>query len=170
MPDDKVQRSADLAAYDADDRPFDFTAAEFPTALICTGDQGVREKIGEAVTRLGYRLTNPSGADEALKKMRFHVYDLIVVDETYDTQNPDDNLLLRYLEELPTNTRRRVFVALLTARHRTSDNLIALKRSVNSIINLKNLEDLEIILKSGLGENRAFYHIFKETMEKFGRI
>ena len=45
--------------YDASDRPFDFLEAGGETALICEPDPSIREKIGNALKALGYRVTEP---------------------------------------------------------------------------------------------------------------
>jgi hypothetical protein len=37
------------------------------------------------------------------------------------------------------------------------------------IISTKNMDDVATILKRGISENAAFYHVFKETLKKEGR-
>lgn len=170
MGEDRSPGRIGLNHYDAADRPFDFTTTGTQTALICEADDEVQRKISEALTKLGFKLTVPIDAQEAIKKMRFHVYDLVVIDESFAGADPDHNEILAYLENLPMSTRRRIFVALLSGRFRTSDNLAALNKSVNIIINYKNLEEIEAILRAGIDEHNSFYHVFRETMVKLGRI
>jgi hypothetical protein len=66
-------------------------------------------------------------------------------------------------------TRRQMFVVLISERFRTMDNMAAFNRSVNLIINLKNLDDLATIFKKGLADHAAFYQVFKETLKKMGK-
>jgi CheY-like chemotaxis protein len=159
----------DSSAYDAADKPFDFVEAEGETALICESDPAIAEKISAAVKSLGYMITEAGSAKDALKKMRFHTYDVVVLDERFDTAAPDENDVLRYLESLSMVTRRDIFVALVSERFRSMDNMAAFNKSVNLVINTKNIDDVETILKRGVSENNAFYRVFKETLKKMGR-
>jgi hypothetical protein len=61
-------------------------------------------------------------------------------------------------------------VGLISDRFRTMDNLTAFNKSVNVIINMKNIDDIVTILKRSLTDNTSFYHVFKEALKKKGRI
>ena len=155
--------------YDAADRPFDFVGEGSATALVCEPDPASREKISSAIKALGYQVTAPETAKEALKAMRFHIFDVVVVNERFDAENPETNGVLQYLENLNMTTRRRFFVALVSERYRTMDNMAAFNRSVNLVINLKSIDEAGNIIKQGVADNRAFYHIFHETLLKMGK-
>jgi CheY-like chemotaxis protein len=158
-----------LESYDAADRPFDFVVEGGATALVCEPDPAVREKIGGGLKELGYQITTPVSAKDALKAMRFHVFDVVVLNELFDTENPETNDLLHYLENLSMTTRRRIFVALVSEKYRTMDNMAAFNRSVNIVINLKSIGDAGKIVKQGVADNKAFYHVFQETLQKMGK-
>ncbi|MCX5819167.1 MAG: hypothetical protein NT047_04575 [Deltaproteobacteria bacterium] len=155
--------------YDAADRPFDFVEEGGATALVCETDPAVREKISGGLKELGYQITVPVSAKDALKAMRFHVFDVVVLNELFDTANPETNDLLQYLENLNMTMRRRIFVALVSEKYRTMDNMAAFNRSVNIVINLKSIGDAGKIVKQGVADNRAFYHVFQETLQKMGK-
>jgi CheY-like chemotaxis protein len=155
--------------YDAADRPFDFVGEGGATALVCEPDPAVREKIAGDLKDPGYQITAPISAKDALKAMRFHVFDVVVANELFDTANREANDVLQYLENLNMATRRRTFVALVSEKYRTMDNMAAFNRSVNIVINLKSIEDTGKIVKQGVADNRAFYHIFQETLQKMGK-
>ncbi|MFH1080541.1 MAG: hypothetical protein V1766_09845 [Pseudomonadota bacterium] len=159
----------DESLYDAADKPFDFVDVEGETALVCESDPSIREKISEAMKLLDYMITEAASAKDALKKMRFHTYDVVVLNEHFDTDSPDQNDVLQYLEGLPMGIRREMFVALVSERFRSMDNMAAFNKSVNLIINTKNIDDVETILKGGVSENAAFYRVFKETLKKMGK-
>ena len=170
MEEDKsLLNQVDSALYDAADKPFDFVEAEGETALVCESDPAMREKISAAVKALGYMITEAASAKDALKKMRFHTYDVVVLNEHFDTDNPDHNDVLQYLEGLSMGIRRDMFVALVSERFRSMDNMAAFNKSVNLVINTKNIDDVETIFKRGVSENAAFYRVFKETLKKMGK-
>jgi DNA-binding NtrC family response regulator len=155
--------------YDAADRPFDFVGEGAETALVCEPDPAVREKITGALKEMGYQITAPETAKDALKAMRFHVFSVVVLNELFDTADPQTNDVLQYLESMAMSTRRRFFVVLISGKYRTMDNMAAFNRSVNIVINLKNIDDTGKIIKQGVADNKAFYHIFQETLQKMGK-
>ena len=158
------------AAYNAADKPFDFIEEEGLTALVCEQNPIARKTIENALNLMDYQITIAESARDALKRMRYHIYDLIVVDENFDTKNPDANGVLIYLERLQMSTRRNIFVAMVSNRYRTMDNMMAFHASVNLVINIKNIEDIGKILGRGITDTELFYRIYKETLKETGRI
>jgi len=156
-------------SYDAAEKPFDFIEEEGLTALVCEANPLVRKTITGALDVLDYQITEAESARDALKRMRYHNYDLFVINESFDTENPESNSILLYLERLNMSVRRNMFVALVSDRFRTMDNMLALNKSVNLIINIKNVEDIGKILSRGITDNEYFYRIFKETLKEIGR-
>jgi len=149
--------------YDAAEKPFDFIEEDALTALICEPDPAVREKISSVLELMEYHLTVVGNTREALKRMRYHNYNVIVVNESFDATNPDTNGVLLFLERLPMSTRRSIFVCLISSRYRTMDHMLALNKSVNMIINMKNINDFGKILNTAITDNDIFYRIYKES-------
>lgn len=150
--------------YDVADKPFDFIEEEGKTALVCESDALIREKLRPAMNILEYHITEVPNSREALKKMRYHTYDLIIVNEYFDTQDPDANPLLIYLERQLMDVRRNMFVTLLTSRFRTMDHMMAFSKSVNLILNIRNIDDFDKIIQRSLADYGLFYKVFKETL------
>lgn len=165
-----IANEAASYAYDASDKPFDFVEADAQTALVCESEPSLREKISNALKSLGYQVTEPSSVKDALKNMRFHVYDVVLLNESFGTENPDANEVLNYLANLNMSTRRQIFVALVSSRFRTMDDMAAFNKSVNLTINTKNTDDIGTVIKRGVADNAAFYYVFKETLKKKRQI
>ena len=162
-------KDIDTSSYNPADRPFDFIEEEGKTAMVCEPDPALRKPIVESLELMEYQITVAETAREALKRMRYHVYDVVVVDENFDTDNPETNGVLIYLEGVGMATRRNTFVAMISNRHRTMDNMTAFLKSVNLIINSKNIEDTGKILSRGLTEYLAFYRVFRDKLKETGR-
>ncbi len=155
--------------YDAAEKPFDFLEEGAETALLCESEPDLRAQIRSALQGLGYQIREPKTPIEALKQMRFHVFDVIVLDEMFGTEDPDENNVLRFLERMAMDTRRDIFLALVTERFRTNDHMAAFNKSVNLIVNRKNIGDFGAIIKRSVAENIAFYRVYREAMLKTGR-
>jgi CheY-like chemotaxis protein len=163
------EQSNENGGYDASEKPFDFIEEEGLTALLCEQNPIARNTIQNALSLMDYQITLAENARDALKRMRYHVYDLIVVNESFDTKNPDSNGVLIYLERLTMAVRRQIFVAMISSRYRTMDNMMAFHASVNLIVNIKNIEDIGKILSRGITDTELFYRVFKETLKETGR-
>jgi len=150
--------------YDASDKPFDFVEEEGKTALVCESDPKLKGPIVENLNLMEYHITEVENSRSALKKMRYHIYDVIVVNETFDTTTPDQNVVLIYLERLSMSVRRNIFVAMLSNRFRTMDNMVALQKSADIIINTKNIKDVGKILSRGVTDKDFFYRSFKDAL------
>ncbi|MFO7716624.1 zinc-ribbon domain-containing protein [Desulfosarcina sp.] len=150
--------------YDASDKPFDFVEEEGKTALLCELDPMLKKTILPVLDVLEYHVTEVTNSREALKNMRYHSYDLIVVNEYFDAKNPDANGVLIYLERLNMSIRRNVFVALITRRFRTMDHMAAFQKSVNIIVNVDNISDFDKILRRGMADFGIFYQAYKDCL------
>jgi CheY-like chemotaxis protein len=155
--------------YDAAEKPFDFIEEEGLTALVCESNPLVRKTITNALDVLDYQITEAESTRDALKRMRYHNYDLFVINENFDTDNPEANGILLYLERLSMLVRRNMFIALVSDRFRTMDNMMALNKSANLIINSKNIDDIGKILSRGITDNEYFYRIYKGTLKDVGK-
>jgi len=160
---------SDSQIYDAWEKPFDFIDSNKDTALICDENKANISLIEKVLTENKYQITIAKSADNALKSMQFHVYNLIIINENYKTDNPDNNTILSYLEKLNMAIRRNIFVVLVSDRYRTLDNMAAFQKSVNIIINTKQIKDINNILKQGINDNDNFYRVFKDTLIKIGK-
>jgi len=156
-------------SYDASDKPFDFVEEEGKTALVCESDPERKKQIIEALHIMEFNTNEADNSRDVLKRMRYHVYDLIVLNEKFDTPNNELNPIMMAIDRLPISTRRNIFVALISDRFRTMDSMTAFQKSVNIIINIKNMEDFGKILNRGITDHESFYRIFKETLKKLGR-
>lgn len=160
----------DGALYNSEDQPFGYTDEDIQTAMICEPDEHIKGRIKPALTQMGYQITEAIDPRMALRNMRYHVYDLIVVNEVFGANDPNSNGILIFMERMGMAVRRNIFVALLSTRFRTMDQMTAFNKSVDLIINLENLNELEKILTRAIKQKEAFYRIFKESMKKAGRV
>lgn len=155
--------------YSADDKPFDFVEQGVQTALVCEDDPAPREKIRAKLKQMNYRITEVSSQRDALKNMRFHVYELIVLNESFENSTIENNHILCYLNFLNMAMRRDIFVVLVGNNFRTMDNMNAFAHSVNIVVNSKDLDQLEMILKKSLADHQQFYRTFEVALRSVGR-
>lgn len=159
-----VPKSEDMD--DDETNPFDMLDDDAKIAMLCESDANVHEKIKAALQSLGYFIMEPSNPRDALREMRFRDFDLVVLNERFGTRDPDMNHVLKHLEQLPMVVRRNMFIALITTRFSSVDNMMAFNKSVNVMINMKDMKDVERILRQSIKDNDAFYRVYKEYLKK----
>lgn len=168
--DDDVQmpdKDLDMLAISADLSRESFELARLgnQTALICEPYTAARKKLAAVLKKLDFYIVEAEDTRDALKRMRYHLFDLLVVDESFDTSESDENGVLIYVRSLEMAVRRRMFVVMLSNRLRSLNQLTALHKSVNLIINHRHLDRLEEILSRSLVEERHFYDVFNESLK-----
>lgn len=156
--------------YDASEKPFDFLEEEGLTAMVCETNPESLKKIKEVLDIMEYSITTPGSVRDALRKMKYHLYDLILVNEAFDGSDPNANGILIYLERMNMAIRRNIFVGLISKQYSTRDNMAAFLKSVNLTINEKDVPYLDRILKRSINENEMFFTVLKESMRKTGKI
>ena len=60
----------------------------------------MRDKVSNAIKKIGFEVVQPATFKDALKYMRFHVFDVILVNENFNTGIWEVNNILKYLENL----------------------------------------------------------------------
>jgi len=162
-------REIETGRYDASDRPFDVVEPDAETALVCETEATVRDALASVLNNMGYQTTQAESAREALKSMRFHLFDMVVLDEHFDCSASGRNEVLAYLQTLNMAIRRQMFVALVSDTYRTMDNMAAFNMSANVIINLKHIDKAGTILKGALADDAGFYRVMKDTLKRLGK-
>jgi hypothetical protein len=157
MSEDKsASETTPSGGMDYSGRPFGYLNPDSETAMICQQDAAIRDNISRALKELNFDVVEPSTFKEALRYMRFHIFNVIVVDENFDTDTWEVNYVLNYIENLIMPVRRQTFVVLISETYPTMDNMRAYNKSVNLVINKKEIAEATIILKKEIAENTDF--------------
>ena len=92
-----------------------------------------------------------------------------MVADGFDGQEVAKSPILNYLNRVSMSVRRRIFLALLSDKFKTMDNMMALALSANVVISIKDTEKLVPILKKAISDNDKFYKVFMDTMTEVGK-
>lgn len=128
------------------------------------------ETWANALTELEYKLQRAKSPEHAVHKLKFNQYHVVAFHEKFGDTTLETSPLYEYIRDMSMDTRRKTFVALVGEKFKTLENMEALAHSVNLVINEKDLDQLEIILKKATSENDMFYKVYKETMMALGKL
>lgn len=138
-------------------------------ALVLDPDPESSGKTGSEIEQLGYHCIAAANTRDAVGKMRFHLFDLVILCEGFDGQNLDNSPILNYLNNISMADRRKIFVALMGERFKSMDNLMAFAMSANAVVNPKDTDRLSAMLKGAISDHERFYKVFMETLIEVGR-
>jgi len=137
--------------------------------LVCENAPERQPIIRAALEQLGYTMLPAGTAEEAGERLRRHPFEIVIVDERFESSGVLDNAVLKMLNTMPIGLRRKIFVVLLGREFKTFDNMMAFTRSVNVVVNLNDLPHLPAIIRKGLEDNNDFYRVFREMLVEVGR-
>ena len=137
--------------------------------LVCENAPERQSIIRAALEQLGYTMLPAATAEEAGERLRRTPFEIVIVDERFESSGVLDNAVLQMLNTMPIGQRRQVFVVLLGRDFKTFDNMMAFVRSVNVVVNLNDLPHLPAIIRKGLEDNNEFYRVFREMLAEVGR-
>lgn len=139
------------------------------TALVCEDNQELQKTIISVMTELQYKTDVSLNVTDALEKIKFNQYDVIVLNERCAGKLSEDNEVLKQLQAMPMSIRRHTFLALLGKHFSTQDNMAAFERSVNVVINEDDISNFKDVLEFSVFDNEQFYKVYKESLIKLGK-
>jgi len=137
--------------------------------LVCETAPERQGVIRAALEQLGFTMLPATTAEEAGERLRRQVFEIVVVDEQFESSGVLDNAVLKMINGMPIGVRRHMFVVLLGREFKTFDNMMAFARSVNVVVNLNDLPHLPAIVRKGLEDNNDFYRVFRDMLAEVGK-
>jgi hypothetical protein len=146
-------------------------APEFETryALVCSDSAERLPTVKAALEKVGFTMLPMKAADDALQRMRRDTFEVVVVDEQFPGATPAEHPVLAGIHLLPMSQRRYMYVVLIGREFKTFDNMMALARSVNAVVNVNDLPHLPAILRKGITDHVEFYRTFRQALAEAGR-
>jgi predicted Zn finger-like uncharacterized protein len=138
-------------------------------ALVAENNPDLLEKLKESVEDAGYKVVSVENTGEAISKMRFHTFHLVIISDDFDGIELAQSPVLQYLNHLSMTIRRRMFVALIGDSFNTMDHMTAFAMSANLVVGRRDADKMTGILKNAIADNEKFYKIFMDMLVQVGR-
>jgi hypothetical protein len=155
--------------YDEDVSPLEFYEEGTKLALVMDGDDKHVQDINAALEGLAYKVVAPGTIKEAMGKMLFHHFDVIMLSDGFDGLALQDSPVVHYLNSLSMSVRRKVYLVLLSRKFKTMDLMKAFGMSANLVVSPDDLSNLSLILKKGISDHEKFYKVFMDTLIDTGK-
>ncbi len=155
--------------YDEDISPLEFYGEGTRLALVMDGDAKHVRDINAALEGSGYKAVAPGSIKEAMGKLLFHHFDVVVLSDGFDGLALQQSPVVHYLNSLSMSVRRRIYLVLLSRKLKTLDLMKAFAMSANLLVNPDDLSNLALILKKGISDHEKFYKVFMDTLVETGK-
>jgi len=135
--------------------------------LVCVADPGAKAKVMEAVQQSGWPAEAVSSPDQALKRLEYESFALLIMDEAFD----DTGAMASYLNELDMSLRRRTCLVRISSRGKTGDAMMALHTSSNFVIHAGDVAGpgLSDLLVSARTDHDKLYRVYMDSMRAVGK-
>ena len=154
--------------YDEDDEPLEIYDENDKLALIM--DRKNEDAWSASLSGLEFKLQVPATPEQGVHRLKFHEFQVVVLNENFDETSLEESPVYNYIINMPMTSRRKSFVVLVGEKFRSTDNMEAFALSVNLVINERDIDKLDMILRKSINENETFYKIYRETLQAHGKI
>jgi len=138
-------------------------------ALVCEDEKLFQEAVASTLRNLGYKVEIASDKAGSLKALQKKSYDIVTVDHRFPDDEEGGFEILKAINGLPPETRRRMFVAYISADLATMDTNSAFVLGANLTVSKKDIKALDRILRKGMQEHEKLYSVFTRVEEELQR-
>lgn len=140
---------------------------DHPSALVCVAESDRRARYQVISESLGFLTDAPISPTQALERLRYNQYGLVILDDTFGETFP--NPVAAYLAGLNMNIRRDMVIVLSGERWKTGDSLEAFFESVDLVFHPADVSQLATLLTRAASDHQRFYKVFNECLIEAGK-
>jgi DNA-binding NtrC family response regulator len=160
----------EAASYEEQEDDYAIEYYEDVKLALVMADEPFNRVIKPAVEERGYKFITAPNIREALLKLRYHHFDMMILSEGFDGQEIAGGPILNYLNHMSMSGRRRIFLTLISDRYKTMDEMMAYALSANMVVNTRDIGNLALLLKRGIQEYEQFYKVFLDILQEEGKM
>ncbi len=142
---------------------FDFVSATDKPALLAFSTPEWLEAAKVALTELGYKVHTAATHSDFLIRFSQIRYQVVIVEELFAANSPEENLTLHALQSMPMNQRRHATVILFGDSFQTFTPMQAFQQSVHAVINSSELFLLKQLIEKAIADNTLFLTSYREA-------
>jgi CheY-like chemotaxis protein len=145
---------------------FDFISAGDKPALIAFSTPELLDMAKAALQELGYKVhTAATHGDFLIRFSQIH-YDVVILEELFCANTPDENSTLRALQRMQMTQRRHATIILVGDAFQTFTPMQAFQHSVHAVVNRTELFLLRQLIEKAVADNRNFLHGYREAQNR----
>lgn len=145
---------------------FDFVSTTDKPALLAFSTPEWLEAARAALLELGYKVHTAATHGDFLVRFSQIRYQVVIVEELFAANNPDENMTLKALQKMPNSQRRHATILLIGDSFQTFTPMQAFQHSVHAVINTSELFLLKQLIEKAVADNNVFLHGLREAQTR----
>ena len=145
---------------------FEFVSSTDKPALIAFSTPEWLDATKTVLQELGYKVHTAATHSDFTTRFSQVRYQLVVVEELFGANVPDENLTLKTLQQMSMSQRRHATVLLVGNAFQTFAPMEAFKNSVHAVINSSELFMLKQLVEKAVSDNDSFLRSFREVQTR----
>jgi PleD family two-component response regulator len=131
-------------------------------ALLCQSNSKIEQEVAAKLSNMGYQIVCVKSVKDAMKKLEQDLFELIATDSAFPDDPSGGKKILSKMNAKKFDQRRRTFVVLISPTLETSGPENAFLLGANLTVNIRDLNDLEQLIRQG---QREFEKLSKDGLE-----
>jgi hypothetical protein len=150
---------------------FDFVGTEDKPALIAFSTPEWLQEAKTALQELDYKVHTAATHSDFLMRFSQVRYQVVLLEELFGANTPDENLTLKALQIMPVSQRRHATILLIGNSFNTFTPMEAFQHSVHAVINSSEMFLLKQLVEKAVADNQLFLQGFRDAQARiFGTV
>ncbi len=145
---------------------FDFLTPTDKPALVGLSSPELQDTTKTALDQLGYKVHLAGNHGEFLHKIGQVPYQVIILEELFSSNTPEENESLLFVQRMPMHLRRHSVVILFGFSLATFNPLQAFQYGVHAVVNPSEMFLLIQLVQKAVADNDVFLHTFHEAQKR----
>lgn len=145
---------------------FEFVGTEDKPALIAFSTPEWLQEAKVALQELGYKVHTAATHSDFLIRFSQAHYQVVIIEELFGANTPDENLTLKALQNMPIGQRRHATVVLIGNTFQTFTPMEAFQQSVHAVINSSEMFLLKQLIEKAVADNALFLQSFRQVQNR----
>jgi hypothetical protein len=153
---------------------FEFIGPNDKPALLAMSTPEWLDAARNVLTEIGYKVHAASNHDDFINRFGRLQYQVVILEELFASNTPEENFTLQFLQQMPMSQRRQAVFILLGSGFATLNALQAFQYSVHAVVNREELALLGAsilgpIVQRVVADNDLFLHLFRDTLYRMAQ-
>jgi hypothetical protein len=147
---------------------FDFLTPTDKPALLGLTTPELQDTAKTALDQLGYKVHTAINHGEFLHKFGQVPYQVVVLEEMFAANAPEENESLISIQRMPMSMRRHAVFILFGFSFATFNPMQAFQQGVHAVVNPSEMFLLIQLIQKAAADNDLFLHTYRELEKQFG--
>jgi len=144
----------------------EFLTAAHKPALLGLSTPELQETAKTALDQLGFKVHTAVNHGEFLHKFAQVPYQVVILEELFSANSPEENESLAVIQRMQMNQRRHAVFVLFGFNLATFNPMQAYQQGVHAVVNPSEMFLLIQLIQKAIADNDMFLHTFREVQRR----